>query len=391
MQPPGTPIPIVLADCAKSVSVERAIWEIATRLPAARFAPRVWLPADPEKDPFAEALGERGLPVDRMPAPGSTWGWRGLLGAWMRLRRVHPTLLHAHHEWPSGDGVSGALTEVAGVRHRVVSAHGSRDPHVVARASRRSLERADAVTTTCRAFAEQLVRESGVARTRIRHVPTGTDLFDEEVERVEARRIRDRLGAGILRPLWLCPGRLETHKGTAVFLEALGLVRERGLPFVAAVIGEGSLRESLGRRADELGLTTSVHFIEPGEDLGPALLAADAVVVPSLWEGLSGVLLQALMRGRPVIATAVGGAPDVIEHDVGGRLVPPGDAEAIAAALESFHRRPEAAQRLGREGARRAREELTWARVVQDYETVYDEVLGLASFEPERTSPPDRW
>ena len=391
MQPSRTIISLVLADCAQSVSVERTIWEIATRLPPARFAARVWLPSDPAKDPFASVLEERGIPVDRMPAPGSSWGWRGMLGAWMRLRRAQPRLLHVHHEWPSSDGVSGALTEVAGVRHRVVSAHGSRDPRGMARASRRSLERADAVTTTCRAFAEQLVRESGVERSRIRHVPAGTDIFDEDAERPAARGIRDRFGAVILRPLWLCAGRLETHKGTAVFLEALGLVRERGLPFVGAVVGAGPLRESLQRRAEELELATSVHFAEPDDDLGPMLLAADAVVVPSLWDGLPAVLLQALMRARPVIASAVGGAPDVIHDGAGGRLVPPGDAGAIAEALESFHRRPETAQRLGREGARRAREELTWARVVQDYETVYDEVLGLASFAPEDAIVRDRW
>ena len=99
---------------------------------------------------------------------------------------------------------------------------------------------------------------------------------------------------------------------------------------------------------------------------------------------MSSVLLQALARGRPVIASAVGGAPDVIENGATGRLVPPGDARSLADALESFHRRADSALRMGREAERRAQDEFTWERVVDAYEAVYDEVLGLASFAPDR-------
>lgn len=381
---PTSPLSLVLADCADHVAVERAIWELATRLPRDRFSTRVWLSSDPAKEPFAAALELRDIPVDRMPAPSASWSFRRVFDVWGRLRRARPTLLHLHYAWPGDDGVPGALTEMTGVKHRIVTAHGGKTPERTRGASRSALEGADAVTTTCEGLAEQLARETGIARDRIRCITPGIDPPEEVREAELARRIRAELGAGAIRPLWLFMGRLEPHRGASVLLEALGIVRERGLNFVAAIVGEGPQRSELEQRIADLELGGSAYLFQPEEDPGPLLAAADAVVVPSLWEGMSSVLLQALARGRPVIASAVGGAPDVIENGLTGRLVPPGDARSLADALESFHRRADSATRMGREAELRAQDEYTWERVVDAYDAIYDEVLGLASFAPDR-------
>ena len=381
---PTSPLSLVLADCADNLAVERAVWELATRLPRDRFSTRVWLSSDPAKEPFAAALATRDIAVDRMPAPAASWSFRRVFDVWGRLRRARPALLHLHYAWPGDDGVPGALTEMTGVRHRIVTAHGGRSPERTRGASRSALEGADAVTTTCEGLAEQLARETGIGRDRIHCITPGIERPEESREAEDARRIRAELGAGAIRPLWVFVGRLEPHRGASVLLEALGIVRERGLNFVAAIVGAGPQRLELEQRIDALALGASAHLLEPDDDPGPLLAAADAVVVPSLWEGMSSVLLQALARGRPVIASAVGGAPDVIENGATGRLVPPGDARSLADALESFHRRADSALRMGREAERRAQDEFTWERVVDAYEAVYDEVLGLASFAPDR-------
>ena len=381
---PSSPLSLVLADCADSVAVERAVWELATRLPRDRFSTRVWLSSDPAKQPFAAALANRDITVERMPAAAATWSFRRVFDVWGRLRRARPTLLHLHFAWPGDDGVPGALSEMSGVRHRIVTAHGGRGPERTRAASRSALEGADAVTTTCDGLAEQLARETGIERDRIRCITPGIEAPDEALESDHARRLRAELGAGAIRPLWVFAGRLEPHRGAGVLIEVLGIVRERGLQFVAAIVGQGPQRHELERRIADLGLETSAYLREPLDDPGPLLAAADAVVVPSLWDGMSTVLLQALARGRPVIASAVGGAPDVIENGFTGRLVPPGDARSLADALESFHRRADSAIRMGREAERRARDEYTWERVVDAYEAMYDEVLGLASFAPDR-------
>jgi glycosyltransferase involved in cell wall biosynthesis len=382
---PDPRVSIVLAESGTSVGgTERVVWELATRLPPTRFHVRVWLSDAPGVDELAESLAARDLAVDRVPEVDSRWDWRGMVATWSRLRKLKPHLLHIHHVWPAADRYLSWLAGAAGVPHVVVTEHITGESHSgTQRALKRTeLRQADAVTAVCGAVADSLVRDYGVERARVRVVPNGADLPDEDEERPVARRLRDELGAGPFRPLWVCPARLETQKGHAVFLDALARVRERGLDFVAVMAGEGSLRGDLERRAQAAGLGGHVRFAGQVDPVGPLLQAADACVLPSLWEGLPLSLLEALARGRPVIASRVGGVPEAIDDGVTGRLVPAGDAEALAEALEDFHRRPDPARRMGLNGAERVRAEFTWSRVVESFEEVYDDVLGLATVTP---------
>lgn len=373
---------IVLAESGTTVGgTERVLWELATRLPPTRFDVRVWLSDAPGVDVLAESLAAVDLPVERVPEVDSRWDWRGMATTWARLRRIKPQVLHIHHVWPAADRYLSWLAGAAGVPHVVVTEHITGESHSGAqRALKRSeLRQADAVTAVCGAVVDSLVRDYGVERARVRVVPNGADLPDEEAERPVARKLRDELGAGPFRPLWVCPARLELQKGHAVLLDALARVRAHGLDFVAVMAGEGTLRADLERRAQAAGLAEHVRFAGQVDPVGPLLQAADACVLPSLWEGLPLSLLEALARGRPTIASRVGGVPEAIEDGVTGRLVPAGDVEALAAALEDFHRRPDPARRMGLNGAERVAAEFTWSRVVESFEEVYDDVLGLAT------------
>jgi glycosyltransferase involved in cell wall biosynthesis len=361
---------------------ERVVWELATRLPAARWDVRVWLSPAPGVDEFAAALESRGIPVTRIAEVDSRWDWRGMWRTWRRLGRERPDLLHVHHVWPAADRYLATLAGSAGVPHLVVTEHIEGHSHSAAQGQLkiRELEQADAVTTVSAAVADSLVRDYGVERARLRVVPNGAEPPDEAAERPAVRRVREELGAGVLRPLWVCAGRLEEQKGQDVLLDALAEVRRRGLEFVAVLAGDGSLRHALEQRARTLGLEANVRFAGQVEDLGPLLGAADAVALPSRWEGMPLVLLEALARGRPVVASSVGGVPEVVTDGEHARLVPPGDVAALATALETFHRHPDEALRMGWRGAMLVREGYTWARVVESFEAVYDETLGLASF-----------
>lgn len=378
-------VKLVLAESGSAVGgTERVVWELATRLPASRYDVRVWLGTAPGVDEFAAALENRGIAVERVPEVGSRWDWRRMLSTWHRLRRDHPALLHLHHVWPSADRYLPALARGAGIPHLVVTEHIVGHPNSAAQRSlkRHELSGADAVTAVCGAVADSIARDYSLPRTRVRVVPNGADLPNEGAEWPAARRVRESLGAGVLRPLWVCAARLEEQKGHAVLLDAAARVRERGIDFVLALAGGGSLRPALEARAGELGLAERVRFLGRVDAIGPLLLAADACVLPSLWEGLPLSLLEAMARGRPVVASAVGGVPETIEDGVHGRLVPAGDASALAAVLEEFQRRPDAARQLGTRAAERVRQRYTWARVIEAFEAVYDDVLGLASFTP---------
>jgi glycosyltransferase involved in cell wall biosynthesis len=376
---------VLLAESGRSLGgTERVVWELATRLPAHRYDVCVWLATAPAVDEMAAALEARGITVQRVPEVESRWDWRGMLATWRRLRRLRPALLHVHHVWPSADRYLHSLARAAGVPHVVVTEHIVGHPNSPAqrRLKRVELQGADAVTTVSGAVADSLVRDYGVLRSQVRVVPNGADPPDEDAEWPAARAIRAEVGTGMYRPLWVCPARLEEQKGHAVLLDALVRLRERGLDFVVALAGEGSLRSTLERRVEELGLGAKVRFLGQVEALGPLLMAADVVVLPSLWEGLPLSLLEAMARGRAVVASAVGGVPEVIDDRVHGRLVPAGDPHALAAALEDCHHRPDAARQLGVRASERVRREFTWGRVVEAFEAVYDDVFGLASFAP---------
>lgn len=377
---------VLLAESGTSVGgTERVVWELATRLPPSRFDVHVWLSTAPGVDEFAGALAARGITVDRLAEVDSRWDWKGMAATWSRLRRLRPALLHVHHVWPAADRYLAMLARAAGVPRLVVTEHIVGRSHSGGQRAlkRDELARADAVTAVCGAIADTLVRDYAVARERVRVVPNGADVPDEEFEAPLAKQWRDRYGASLIRPLWVIAGRLEEQKGHAVLLDALAEVAKRGLEFSLAVAGDGTLRSALEEKARTLGLGHRVHFLGALDDVGPLLTAADGVLLPSLWEGLPLTLLEALVRARPVIATPVGGVPEVLEDGVHGRLVPAGDPVALADALELFHRKPDRAIRMGRAGAERVRRDYLWPEVVRGFEAVYDEVLGLATFSPE--------
>jgi glycosyltransferase involved in cell wall biosynthesis len=378
-------VSLLLAESGRAVGgTERVVWELATRLPRHRFDVHVWLSPGPGVDELADGLAARGVSVGRVAEVDSRWDWRGMWDTWRRLRALRPTVLHVHHVWPAADRYLTLIAELAGVPCVVVTEHIEGRAHSGGqrRLKRRELTRADAVTAVCRSVADTLIRDYAVQRDRIRLVSNGADPPDEETEAGPARVFRQEMEARLDRPLWVCPGRLEEQKGHAVLIAALEMVAAGGLDFVVAFAGRGSLEADLERRVHAAGLADRVRFLGQVESIGPILAAADAVVLPSLWEGLPLTLLEAMVRARPVIASAVGGIPEVIEDGVGGVLVPPGDPAALAQALERFHRDPRGALALGEAGAAHVRERHSWDRVVDRFEDVYDEALGLASFEP---------
>jgi glycosyltransferase involved in cell wall biosynthesis len=147
-------------------------------------------------------------------------------------------------------------------------------------------------------------------------------------------------------------GRLRIRKGVEVLLEAL-------LPGMRLLIaGDGEHRASLERKAAELGLGARVRFLgrcDAGRVRG-LLKGAAALVVPSTYEGMPLVVLEAMEAGVPVVASRVSGIPEVVEDGRTGWLVPPEDPRALAAALTEVLERPEEARRRGDEGRRRVDE-----------------------------------
>ncbi len=385
-------IRVLLAESGRAVGgTERVVWELATRLPRSRFDVRVWLSPAPGVDELAVALEQAGVPVDRVAEVDRRFDLGGMAATWSKLKQWKPDLLHVHHVWPAADRYLSLIARAAGVQHLVITEHITGEAHSKGQRAlkRGELRQADAVTAVTGAIVDTLVRDYAIERGRVVIIPNGADTPDPEHEQAEARKWRERFLPMPLKPLWVVAGRLEEQKGHDVLFQALARVVKNNLDFTLAVAGEGSRRSWLESQSLSLGLAPRVQFVGQLEDVGGLLSAADAVLIPSRWEGLPLVLLEAMARGRPIVASAVGGVRDAIEDGVHGTLVPPGDVEALAEALEQLHRKAERGWRLGRAAAERARDRYTWHAVVEDYESVYDDVLGLASFSP-GAAPPAR-
>lgn len=152
-------------------------------------------------------------------------------------------------------------------------------------------------------------------------------------------------GAGRL----VCVARLSAEKGHLVLLDALKALHDDGTPFSCTLVGDGPLRRALEQRVEALGLTGSVRFTGalPPPEVARHYAASDAAVLASFGEGIPLVLMEAMNHGRPVVATRVGGIPELVEHGVNGLLVAPGSVPELAAALRRLLRDPARAAEMG--------------------------------------------
>ncbi|MBI3770080.1 MAG: glycosyltransferase [Deltaproteobacteria bacterium] len=225
----------------------------------------------------------------------------------------------------------------------------------------------------------ETLRPRGAAAARTEVIPSGvdTELFRPHPEiRAEARA---RLGLSAADRVVGTVGRLETRKGTAVLLEAAARLLKKGLPDLQVlVVGDGPLRDELPALAARLGIIDHVTMLGDRSDVPQVLAALDVFVLPSRTEGMSNALLEAMATALPVVATAVGGNPEVVSAEMTGVLVPPDDVMAMADAVMRLATSPILAAQLGA-AARRTVEERYGARaMVRRLEAVYAAVADAA-------------
>jgi glycosyltransferase involved in cell wall biosynthesis len=182
--------------------------------------------------------------------------------------------------------------------------------------------------------------------------------------------------------------RLSPEKDIATLLRAVALVRRERADFRLEVAGGGACAGDLHALADALGLGETVRFLGPVGDVPAVLARASLFVLPSLTEGISLTLLEAMARGLPVVATNVGGNPEVVADGETGLLVPPGRPEELAAAVLRVLREPGAGRRMGAAGRRRAEQVFDVRGMVAAYEALYREGRPRPAAHPAGPVPP---
>jgi glycosyltransferase involved in cell wall biosynthesis len=304
------------------------------------------------------------------------------------IRRVRPHILHTHTAKAGAVGRLAAL--LAGDARPPIVVHtfhghvlrGYFDP--LRTAGFRLLERWLATKSTALVAVSPQVRDDlvslGVApRERFVVVRVGIELEQrvaaERDGRGESRRVLgigpDRFAVG-----WI--GRMTGVKRTDDVLRAFRRLRDRGVDACLCMIGDGPDRPAVERRAHELGLMRDTFFLGYQEEVAPFYAAFDAMILPSINEGTPVSAIEALAAGRPVVATRVGGVPDVIREGEDGFLVEPGDVDALAERLARLAADPELRERLGTAGRARVIPRYSVERLVDDIDLLYRSLLASA-------------
>jgi glycosyltransferase involved in cell wall biosynthesis len=298
--------------------------------------------------------------------------WRVAAAVRRRLQALRPDILHTHLYHPNLYGRLGALG--LGIPGVVAAVHNSYTRVKIHRRLWNFLLgfAADRVLVGSPQVWQDVRRFDGVPASRLVLLPYGIPMaeLDPPLSREQAR---ERLGVAGKTTLGVV-GRLEEQKGHVHLLAALPTLKREIPNLVVLLVGDGRRGEDLRRQAKDLGLEEMVRFLGTRRDLPEIFRALDFFVQPSLWEGLPLALLKAMGAGLPVVATRVSGCREAVADGVNGLLVPPGDPEALAAAILELHRRPEEARRLGDAARRTVAAHYSQEAMLQRLERLYLEL-----------------
>jgi glycosyltransferase involved in cell wall biosynthesis len=299
------------------------------------------------------------------------------------LRREHIALVHCHLFTASLLGA--AVARMAGVGAVLETCHGPevwrtgkglRGGFWVDRQVARLVDMHIAVS---HAAAQHLTTAKGVPASKVRVIHNGRDL--NRFAPTDTRRraaTRAALGLGD-QPACLTLARLDDQKGHRHLLDALAILAPRWPNLVAMLAGDGPLEPALRAQCAALGLADRVRFLGYRRDVPELLEAADLVVLPSLYEGLPLVAIEALAARRPMVATAVDGTPEVVIHEKTGLLAPPANPAALAAAIDRLLADPALAARLAAAGQSFVRENFTLKRQIDQTAALYSELTGIGT------------
>jgi glycosyltransferase involved in cell wall biosynthesis len=335
-----------------------------------RWEPTLLLDDAPGNETLAERAEELGANVRRVaPMPLGLGGARRAAGLARRLRAEPPAVFHAHMSWPLAAKWALAAAVLArvpcvGTVQLVPEFHLGRSSFWQLRALARGVDRYVAVS---RDIADELVRRFRWPAGKVEVVYNAVRL--ERFEAPAPEGLREKLGGG--RPLVLTCARLDEQKGHDVLLRAAV-----DLPDVAfAFAGEGPKRAELEALAGELGVAGRVAFLGRRDDV-PALLAAcDVFALPSLYEGSSLAVLEAMAARRAVVSSAIGGTEELI-GDGSGLLVEPGDVAGLRAAIAPLLDDAELRAELGRRAHQRVERDFAPETMVGANERIYAELIA---------------
>jgi glycosyltransferase involved in cell wall biosynthesis len=355
---------------------ERALLLTVTHLDPARYIPHVVVGTDGDT---ARALNDAGiacdvLPLERLDRRHPIAWARSLLGVTAIARRVGASLIHSN-DVPSFQpgGHAARLLRIPAVTHvRFPDRHSG-----FAWFLRPGFTRALFVSEALRADAAAASPSLFAGRSDVLYDGVALpDVISEDV-RLELRRSLDLPD---FTPVVALTGQISEVKGIWEYVEAARLLISQGVAATFAVLGDdlkghGALRREMEQRVAGLGLAPHFRFLGFRNDAPRVIPAFDVVAVPSHIEPLGNATLEAMAVGRPVVGSRVGGIPEMVVDGETGRLVPPSDPQALAAAIGGLLGAPDLRRAYGRAARARAEAHFSLTVHAQRLQKTYDGLL----------------
>ncbi len=363
--------PVRIAFCITDLDAggaERAMVQLVTRLDRARFEPMVFCLSQP-----GELVGQ----LEQAGVPTVCLGARSRFNLWAlfrlnrALRAFRPRVLqtYLHHANIAGriaGRLAGVEAIVCGIR---VAEKRSRVPLWLDRWTGRLVTRHVCVSRDVAEFSKTRGRLLG---DKLTVIPNGVDA---ELFASAAPADLNQFDIPADAKTVLFVGRLDPQKGPFILLAAVeGVVRAHP-EFHLLIVGDGPLRAACAQWVKAHGLSHHVHFAGRRSDVPSLMRASHCLAVPSLWEGMANVVLEAMAAGLPVIATSVEGTSELIQNHVTGLLISPGSPQELAGALTLVLTDPVQAGALGRAAQVFVSEKFTWNTCVERYERLYQGLL----------------
>jgi sugar transferase (PEP-CTERM/EpsH1 system associated) len=363
--------------------LENGLINLVNRLPAARFRHAI-VALDGIGEEFRRRLQRADVTVmsiDKRPGKDLPSYYR----MWRTLRSLRPDVVHTRN---LGTLDMQLAAMAAGVRRRVHGEHGwsPSDPQGLdpRNLRLRRLLRAlpQGYVAMSRDIARWLEQSVGVPAARIRQLYSGVDTVRFAPDGpLPADLPWPSANGGVARPVIVgTVGRLDPIKNHRGLLQAFGAILERHPDWRGRVrliiAGDGPLRGELAPLAGELGLGDSVWFPGARPDVPALMRAMDVFVLPSINEGISNTILEAMATARPVVASRTGGNPELVVDGLTGALYDPDEESALAASLENYVQQSDLRRSHGEAARRRVVEQFSLEAMVARYGEFYDDVLG---------------
>jgi len=309
---------------------------------------------------FADEIRGHGCVVHQLQPAGRI----GQIREMARLfREEQIDIVHTHNTYPHL--YASVAARWAGVPVVIQTRHGQRAGHGwKSRVSYRwAAHLVDRVVAVSEDAARLCVDVDGLPTRKVQRIWNGIDLDQFEYS------------GPATKPVAIAVARLSAEKDFPTLLRAMALASQQMPDLQLQIVGEGPERTKLESLTRELGLTSRVEFLGERRDVPELLKQAGFFVTASLTEGISLTLLEAMAVGLPVVATDVGGNPEIVEDNITGLLAPAGQPDALAAAMVNMARNSSSWPTMGRAGRDRVCEWFDVRRMAADYEALYVELM----------------